>query len=126
MGAHLLSAVFQRRLRITGRSWLSAWKGVRGAVEHDAEARATIEITIPHRTVEALAERVAELLSDRLGPQPETWIGVEEAAVHLACPKSRIYDLVSARRIPHERDGSWLLFRRSALDGWVTSGGGRR
>jgi excisionase family DNA binding protein len=42
------------------------------------------------------------------------------------CPKSRIYDLVSARRIPHERDGSRLLFRRSALDGWVTSGGGRR
>jgi hypothetical protein len=41
-------------------------------LEHDAEARATIEITIPHRTVEAIAERVADLLSDRIGPQPET------------------------------------------------------
>ena len=95
-------------------------------MENDAEARATFEIAVPTRTVEAIAERVADLLSDQLGPQPETWIGVEKAAVHLGCPKSRIYDLVSARRIPHERDGSRLLFRRSALDAWVTSGGGRR
>jgi hypothetical protein len=38
-------------------------------VEHDEEARATIEITVRHRSVEAIAERVADLLPDRLGPQ---------------------------------------------------------
>ena len=27
--------------------------------------------------------------------------------------------LASARRVPHERDGSRLLFRRSDLDSWV-------
>jgi hypothetical protein len=48
------------------------------AVERDEEPRATIEITIPNRTVEAIAERLADLLSDQLGSQPETWIGIEE------------------------------------------------
>jgi excisionase family DNA binding protein len=68
---------------------------------------------------------VATLLAERIELEPERWIGVEQAAAHLACPKSRIYDLVSARRIPHEREGSRLLFRRSDLDAWVTGGGGR-
>jgi excisionase family DNA binding protein len=54
------------------------------------------------------------------------WLDVEGAAKHLACPRSRIYALVSARRIPHHKDGSRLLFRREELDEWVRMGGGRR
>jgi excisionase family DNA binding protein len=90
------------------------------------DVRAMIEITVPAEVIETIAESVASQLGERLRAQPETWIGVEHAAVHLACPKSRIYDLVSGDRIPHERDGSRLLFRRSDLDAWVTSGGGTR
>jgi excisionase family DNA binding protein len=88
--------------------------------------RAAVTIDLSRELIDAIAERVATLLAKRIELEPEPWIGVEQAAVHLACPKSRIYDLVSARRIPHERDGSRLLFRRADLDEWVSSGGGRR
>jgi excisionase family DNA binding protein len=49
----------------------------------------------------------------------EPWIGVDEAAVHLACRPQRIYDLVSQRRLPFRRDGRRVLFRRSDLDGYL-------
>ena len=52
--------------------------------------------------------------------EPETWIDVKAAADHLACKPQRIYDLVHADRIPHHKDGSRLLFRRSELDEWLT------
>ena len=64
-------------------------------------------------------ERLRELVA---GPEfriYESWIGVNDAAEHLACKPRRIYDLVEADRIPYHRDGSRLLFRRSELDDWV-------
>ena len=44
---------------------------------------------------------------------------VAGAAEFLACGKDRIYALVSARRIPHHRDGSRLLFDRAELREYV-------
>ncbi len=91
-----------------------------------------LALTLPSELLDVLAERVADVLVERglvvaeAASGPEPWIGVEDAARHLACPKSRLYSLVSARRIPHEKDGSRVLFRRSELDAWVESGGGRR
>jgi len=85
-----------------------------------------LSLALPPELVEVVAERVAELLAERHAPEPEPWIGVALAAEHLACPKSRIYALVSAQRIPHEKDGSRLLFRRSDLDEWLEQGGGTR
>lgn len=76
--------------------------------------------------LEELAERVAELLAERTPTESEAWVGVAEAANHLGCPRSRIYALASARRIPHEKDGSRLLFKCSLLDEWVRAGGGKR
>ncbi len=77
-----------------------------------------LELQVPDAFVQAIAERVAELLTDSLagGITPEPWIGVEQAAEHLACPPSRIYDLVSQRRLTPRRDGHRLLFKRSHLD----------
>jgi excisionase family DNA binding protein len=70
----------------------------------------------------AALERLRELVGDqRAGPEP--WIGVADAAAHLACKRQRIYDLVHADRIPHHRDGSRLLFRRSELDEWLLDSG---
>jgi excisionase family DNA binding protein len=77
-----------------------------------------LELQVPDAFVQAIAERVADLLADNLsgaGPS-EPWIGVEQAAEHLACPTSRIYDLVSQRRLAPRRDGRRLLFKRSHLD----------
>jgi len=76
--------------------------------------------------LDAVAERVAEILVEREAGRPEPWVGVEEAAEHLACPPSRVYALTSACRIPHERDGSRLLFRRSQLDLFIAEGGAKR
>jgi len=75
--------------------------------------------------VEAVAARVAELLAAR-DKAPERWIGVAQAAEHLACGTNRVYALVSAGRIPFVKEGSRVLFRRSTLDAWLTGGGGIR
>jgi excisionase family DNA binding protein len=77
-----------------------------------------LELQVPDVFVQAIAERVADLLTDSLagGNPPEPWIGVGQAAEHLACPTSRIYDLVSQRRLTLRRDERRLLFKRSHLD----------
>ena len=87
-----------------------------------------LSLAVPAELVELVAERAAELVADRLtaAPAPESWCGVKEAAEHLACPKSRVYALVSAGRIPYAKDGARLLFKRSQLNAWVQQGGGRR
>jgi excisionase family DNA binding protein len=75
-----------------------------------------------------VAERAADLVAERIDAavEPEGWVGVDVAAKDLACPKSRVYALASAGCIPHAKDGSRLLFKRSQLDTWVQAGGGRR
>jgi excisionase family DNA binding protein len=77
-------------------------------------------------TLDALAERLALRLTDRFSTQPRSWLSLPAAAEHLACPKSRLYALVSARRIPFHKDGSRLLFDRGELDEWVRAGGATR
>ncbi len=86
-----------------------------------------VQVLIDALDGEAL-DTLAERLASRLGTseQPEGWLTVGEAADHLRCPKSRIYSLVSARRIPFVKDGSRTLFRRSELDSWLRAGGGKR
>lgn len=73
-------------------------------------------------------DTLAERLAPRLGQPAQTdgWLTVGEAAEYLRCPKSRVYSLVSARRIPFVKDGSRTLFRRSELDSWLRVGGGKR
>lgn len=76
--------------------------------------------------LDVLADRLASRVADRVQSTPPAWLDAPGAAVHLCCPVSRIYALVSARRIPFAKDGSRLLFDRGELDDWVRSGGGRR
>jgi len=85
---------------------------------------------------EPALDRLAEVLAPRLTPlmaqSPSVsggqvaWLDVDGAAERLACPKSRIYALVSAKRIPYYKDGSRLLFRPEELDEWVLTGGAKR
>jgi excisionase family DNA binding protein len=82
--------------------------------------------------LDALDDDALDQLAERLAPRLATststdgWLTVIEAADYLRCPTSRIYSLVSARRIPFVKDGSRTLLRRSALDEWLQAGGGRR
>lgn len=77
--------------------------------------------------VEQIAERAAEIVAERTCGDGETdaWLTVAEAADYLRCSTGRVYQLVSARRIPFAKDGSRVLFRRSELDRWVEEGGAR-
>ena len=92
----------------------------------DANEAGRIGTGLLGELVEVIAARAAAIVRNDQEAEAEPWLGVQEAASHLACPTSRIYALVSARRIPHHRDGSRLLFRRSELDAWVERGGATR
>ena len=89
---------------------------------------AGISLAVPPELVEAIAARAADLLAERLEPTEDRWLSAEDAAQYLGCPKSRLYALASCKpsRVPVERDGSRLVFKRSELDAWVRAGGGKR
>jgi excisionase family DNA binding protein len=84
-----------------------------------------LSIELPASVVESVAERTAEIVIERLG-EPDGYMDVEGAARFLSCPKSRIYALTSAARVPHHRDGTRLLFDRGELRRWVAAGGAKR
>jgi len=87
--------------------------------------RIELTLTLSEEQLREIAARVAETTGAR-GHELDGYLDVQGAAEFLACPKSRIYALVSSRRIPFEKDGSRTLFSRTALREWVRNGGGRR
>lgn len=87
--------------------------------------RALLEQLGPDDLAE-LAERLRPLLQAQAEHGTASWLDAAETAEYLRCPRSRVYALVSAKRIPHHKDGSRLLFNRDELDRWVRAGGGRR
>ena len=80
-------------------------------------------------TLAQLADRLAPLLAERLiqTNSVDGWLrGADQIAAYIGSPRSRVYALASARRIPVQRDGSALVARRSELDSWLLCGGGKR
>lgn len=85
-----------------------------------------LTVDFPPDLVERIAERAAEIVAAREGiGTGDGWLTVAECAEYLRCSTGRVYQLVSARRIPFQKDGSRVLFRRSTLDRWVEEGGAR-
>lgn len=77
--------------------------------------------------LDALAERLAPRLADRLIQPAVEWLrGADAIAEYIGAPRSRVYALTSAGRIPIERDGSALIARTSDLDAWLRAGGAKR
>jgi excisionase family DNA binding protein len=99
---------------------------VSSAVVRERPPTLPLVVKFPDAFLDGLADRAARLVLEHLTNAPDPWIGVDAAAAHLACPKSRIYRLVSQRAIPFEKDGARLLFRRADLDAWVEKGGAGR
>ena len=85
-----------------------------------------ITLDLGEEMVERIARRAAELLAERESPSDGGYLDVAGAALFLACPKSRIYALVSAGRLPHHHDGSRLLFDPVELREYVRRGGAKR
>lgn len=74
--------------------------------------------------VDRIARRTAELVA---AAAEDGWLrGADKIAAYIDAPRSRVYGLVSARRIPVHHDGSALIARRSELDAWLLNGGGLR
>jgi excisionase family DNA binding protein len=96
--------------------------------EHPGDVSLSVRLELTPDQLGALAQLVAERLSGvaPAPPEPDGFIDVAGAAEFLACPTSRVYSLVSARRIPFHKDGSRLLFDRAELRAYVHNGGARR
>lgn len=86
--------------------------------------------------LDALDDDALDLLAAKLAPRitatvptatSDGWLrGADKIASYIDSPKSRVYALTSAKRIPVEHDGSALIARKTDLDAWVRSGGGKR
>jgi len=86
-----------------------------------------LSVDIGDDLVERIAERAAALVAGRQETTGDGWLrGADKIAAYIDSPRSRVYGLVSARRIPVHHDGSALVARRSELDAWLLNGGGRR
>jgi hypothetical protein len=87
-----------------------------------------LSFDIGDELVEEIAERAAELVASRQEKAANgEWLrGAGRIAAYIDSPRSRVYALVSARRIPVHHDGTALIARRSELDAWLLSGGSRR
>jgi excisionase family DNA binding protein len=94
-------------------------------VSYSAADLGAILAALRDELVEQAAARAAELLGEHV-TEPDGFLDVKGAAEFLVCPKSRIYALVSAGRIPYHKDGSRLLFDRSELQEYVRNGGSKR
>jgi excisionase family DNA binding protein len=75
-------------------------------------------ISLPAPEVEALANRVAELM--RQG-RDDGFLNVQSAARFLSTTPKSIYHLVERHQLPHHRAGGRLLFDPSDLRAWVES-----
>ncbi len=87
-----------------------------------------MRLDIGEELVELIAQRAAELIQQNGESETDDrWLrGADKIAAYIDSPRSRVYALVSARRIPVHHDGSALIARRSDLDKWLRSGGGCR
>lgn len=72
-----------------------------------------LALSLPAEAVEAIAERAAELVIERIERESSPWLTRAQAATYLSLPLSR---LEKDRRIPCHRDGRRVLYHRDELD----------
>jgi excisionase family DNA binding protein len=79
---------------------------------------------IPKELIDAIAERVADIVLDRLadgprGSEPGTWMCSAEVAQYLGWSRKSVYRRVARMAMPHYKVDGVLLFRRDELDAWL-------
>jgi excisionase family DNA binding protein len=77
-----------------------------------------LRVELPPEAYDQLvADVAARVLAELHAQQPApALMSVAEAAAYLRCDRQRVYDLVSARRLPKLKDGARVLLRRADLD----------
>ena len=84
-----------------------------------------LTLQLPPDLINQIADRVLERVPS--AQAEDCWLrGADKIAAYIDAKPSRVYALVSARRIPVHKDGSALIARRSELDKWIRNGGGCR
>ena len=93
-----------------------------------------LEMPIPNELIDAIAERVADIILDRLGsgaripdqladgPRgsgPGTWMRSAEVAQYLGWSRKSVYRRVARMEMPHYKIDGILLFKRDELDAWL-------
>ena len=81
-----------------------------------------LSLSVPAELVDAIAERVVDLLAERLpgtAPRTSPWMTVAEAAEYLRWPRERLYKLTAAGAIPHRKHDGRVLLHRDELDEWL-------
>jgi len=84
------------------------------------ELGATVEV--PELLVEAIAQRVAQLLLRPTDPAlASPWLDFEQACAYLGFSRDSLYKLTAARAIPCRKkaNGQGLRFHRGELDEWM-------
>jgi excisionase family DNA binding protein len=83
--------------------------------------RTEYSLLVPSALLDALAERVADIIINRLGdelhPAASGWMRTREAAAYLGMTRGALYG--RAHEIPHYKFERMLLFKRKDLDAWV-------
>jgi excisionase family DNA binding protein len=77
-----------------------------------------LSLPLPAELVEAIAQRAAALVLERLEPADD-WLDAGAAAAYLGVSVGQVRNLVSEGRLPrHGPKGHRLRFRRSELDAY--------
>ena len=88
---------------------------------------AALSIELSEKVLDALAERVAARVLERLAYEQDhdRWLDAKQAADYLGLSINALHKLTAARQLPVEQEapGHKLWFRRSQLDGWRSGGG---
>jgi excisionase family DNA binding protein len=75
-----------------------------------------LSVTLPPEELEALAQRIADVLEDR---RDDGFLNANGAAEYLGLSRKAVYALVERRKLPHHRPAGRLLFDRAELRAWV-------
>jgi excisionase family DNA binding protein len=83
-----------------------------------------VQLQLPDTAIEAIARMAAEIVLAELRQQApgHELLNADEAATTMRCTKQRVYDLVSAGRLPRVKDGARLLIRRADIDRYLGGG----
>ncbi len=85
-----------------------------------------LSLPIPTDLVEAIAQRVAELIGEQISKAhapASPWLDFEAASSYLGFSPDKLYKLTAAKAIPYRKKqgGQGLLFHRDELDKWLES-----
>lgn len=75
-----------------------------------------LPLTLPPAAIGAIAAAVRAQTPDAPREEASPYLTVAQAAKYLQASRQRVYDLLSARRLPKYKDGSRVLIRRDDLD----------